>query len=164
VHSVDTNRCILVFNVSVATNGQLISIEREKNASGADIGTGLYVTYTTGNLNANGNLRQAYVDLTLGTLADEQEPGILTPKVGSGVQGADVFVYPQYHSREFFKPFGINQLGYFHSSIATESEISFNLYGVSRTYFTLGSPYISTATVASRGGPAGVTLMVLKTT
>lgn len=162
VFSGDTNRLIIVMFYTISTTGQMISIEREKSALGADVVTGLYVTYSTGSLSSNGNLRQAYVDQTLGTLADEQEPGIIAPLVGTGVTGADVYVYPQYHSREFFKPFGTNQLGYFHSSIAAQSDITFNLYGASRTYFTLGNTFTTTATVASRGGPAGFTLMVRK--
>lgn len=161
--SADTARWTFAFNYNVLGSCQFFSIEREKSALGADVGTGFYATYRNGgSINANGGLRQWYAEYATAVTVDEQEPGIIAPLVGTGVQGADVFVYPQYHSREFFKPFGLNQLGYFHSSIAAESEIVFNLYGASRTYFTLGNTFVTTATVASRGGPAGFTLMVRK--
>lgn len=134
------------------------SIEREVDANGARVGTGVLITTTTNGLNAN-TWKQEYYNFTAGAGGQESDLGIMVPKLGNGTSGADIASYPQHHASGVFLPFGLNQLAYFTSAIAAGTIVSFQLYGATHTYLTIGSGFAG-STGMNRGDIAGTHLMV----
>lgn len=125
------------FRQSVSSTSRIVfwSIEREVNALGARIAGGALITlYAPG----SSVRHQEFFNPTVGGVGQEAFWGVLAPRVGTGVLGADLGIFPQYHVYNAFKPSGLNQLGYFHASMAANQQITIPVYGADHTYYTLG--------------------------
>jgi hypothetical protein len=113
------------------------SLERTKNASGADTGQGILFTAYGATV-----FYQTVWDCVLGQLyTHESSPGILVPALANnGINGSNIAVYPLFHSmgNAFLNP-GLNLLGYFSGAIANNTNTTVSVYGSDHNYITAGS-------------------------
>ena len=162
----DADRFLFAFNFDGPVNSSVArawfwSIEREVNALGQRMAGGAYLSgYST----RDGD-RQEYFSNVIGGVGIETEFGILAPRVGIGLSGTDVAVFPQYLSHSTFKPAGLNQLGYFVGALSDHTPVTIPVYGADHEYYPLGGKFGGAGTTSSlcKGGftnsGAGVTLL-----
>lgn len=123
------------------TNGMLIfSIERTRDAAGAETTDGVLVTYPLDNPATPATWKQLYVQPGVGTLGEATGLGILMPSVGSGVSGGNTAIFPQWFGRGPFLPYGLNLFGYFLDDMPALTPIVITVYGAGHTYLPLGNP------------------------
>jgi len=122
-----------------ATAGVMVfSVERTKDAAGADTGDGLLIAHTIGNPTNATQWRQQYYQLGVGSQGIENRLGILMPSAGSGVTGADTAIYPLWHPKGPFLPYGLNLFGYFTDDLVALNTYVLTVYLAAHTYLALG--------------------------
>lgn len=156
----DTDRFVIVWGFDASDNGTptrciFISVEREVDANGARVGTGVYVTLSG---TSSSPAVQEYFSQLTGGVGQESNLGIHVPRLGNGTNGSVVGIFPQYHVNNVFRPCGLNQFAYFNTAIPKNVTIAFDVYGITHTYYPLGAGAFTTQ--VNRAGATGVTLMV----
>jgi hypothetical protein len=114
-----------------------LSMERTKDANGADTGQGVLITIYIG------GLQTAIWDPKLGMLSPsgfESPAALLVPASGNGTTGSNIAVYPVFHAigNAFHNP-GLAVMGYFNVDIANTTNTTVSVYGSNHTYITTSS-------------------------
>jgi hypothetical protein len=145
--SADTGR--LAFFIGGAGQGHaLFSIERTKDATGADTSDGLLVVIDNG---AVGSAPQHYRLLRfVGTAPPNSTVwGVSVPSGTTYALGANVGVSPvRFFDGQPTNPC-LNFMAYLNADIAVLSSVPVAVYGTSHTYFTIGSSHVSTLGTAN---------------
>lgn len=128
------------FQVGVgATTSFGISIERTKDAAGADTADGvLYFGIGTA-----GGRQQAWFPTGAGVL--EGTLGVMFPGTGTGSNGAQVAIYPIFFTKGTFLYPGLNGFGYANANISALVPITVTVYGADHIYLPVASTYIANA-------------------
>jgi len=160
--SADTNRVTFaLFIQSVSSNYPiLLGIERTKDSTGADTGTGLLIAYTVDG-SAQFGVSQ-YLILAGGTQASS-ETGlsyILPRKSPSETFGGDIGVGILIHFRGIAQQPGANWMFTNTNDVSVEGSISMSLYGATRTYQQLNSYAVIKAIVGSSGGDTSARILM----
>lgn len=134
----DTNRlCMVLWGNNPTASGArviVISIERKKDATGADVAGGLYIHVGSATNGISSAPRAEFYDTTSGPFPNTTNWEALMPQNGLGVLGADVGLFPIYLSNGLFLPAGMNMQAYINTAIADFADISATIYGASHTY------------------------------
>lgn len=120
------------------------SLERTKDAAGADTNDGLLIHWSDSAHNA---IKGRYYQIGVGSPGENNTLGILMPSVGTGIDGANTSVYPAYVPRGPFLPYGMNFFAYFHVDIPALVSFTMTVYGATRTMLPLGNQGHSGAVV-----------------
>jgi len=157
----DTNRALVALFVNGQADTRAIgfSIEREVDANGNLVSSNGGVLLSFFHDPNAPNYEQEFWSPSSGGLGVEGNLGILAPLVGTGVDGFDITLFPQFHAAGIFKPAGLNLFGYFSASLAAGVPVTVTVYGNSHEYYPLGATFANNAGKATRGGPAGVSLL-----
>lgn len=135
----DKGRGVFATDATYPSGTMFFSIERTKDANGADTADGVLVTWATDNVGVATNWQQQYYQLGVGSQGKEGRLGILMPSVGSGVSDGNTAIYPQWIGRGPFLPYGLNLFGYLVDDIPALNTIVFTVYGAGHTYLPLGA-------------------------
>lgn len=126
--------------LATATRTMGLSLERTKDATGADTGEGVLITCYD-----NTNLSTGIWDCKLGMLLSganvlENPTPIFVPGLGTGATGANVAVYPIFHAigNAFHNPC-LALLGYFNADITVNTTATVSVYGTNHTYMAAGN-------------------------
>lgn len=118
------------------------SVERAKDATGADDGTGVFRHvwgFTTGGATTFAGSAHQFLPFPTGSAGGEDvAPPVASHGQGSAVAGADVGVFPVFPAWGILKNPSTNLIVYKTSDIGALATISVPLYGTNRTYLPLG--------------------------
>lgn len=139
-----------------ATTGFYICAGRTKNQSnGTDTSEALLISRTQ----QSSTLFNYYFNFTTSPVAEAS--GIVVPTVGgSGADGTDINIYPNYFYRGGTPIAGLNSIGIFNNDFQGTNPVTLNVLGGSHTYYFLGGASSQLNTVA-RGGTAGTGIGML---
>jgi hypothetical protein len=139
----DTYRCVFVFKGAGGSTSFLMSLERTIDSTGVLTGEGVLITFFSGAAwqqqawnSTTGPYTTAY-EATLGALGPANAP--------LGVSGTQLAIYPVFHNKGVFLPFGLNLFSYIDATIAAGITVTFSAYSVNHTYMPIGSPAITSA-------------------
>lgn len=157
--SASTSRIAFFMSCQNSTFPMLFSIERSKDAAGADTGDGFLALIgdTTGSAAAVWVLFR-YLRPSGNTLGNSTVIGAFVPSGTTWADSGSVFgVCPlRYFNGQPSNP-GLNWAVYFNGDTAAGSSVSLSIYGASHTYMPMGSTYLGTVIA----GAATSTLMML---
>lgn len=142
--------------VSASSSGIYICAGRTKNQSnGEDTSEALLISRST----PSAGLANYYFNFTTSPVAELS--GITTPNVGgSGADGTNINLYPNYFYRGGTPIAGLNSIGIFNNDFQGTNPVTLNVLGGSHTYYFLGGASSQLNTVA-RGGTAGTGIGML---
>lgn len=150
--SADTNRLwFALIGNSGAAGSSLLSIERTKDALGADSNEGVLVTI--GGSAANSAVWTTrfhqFVSFTNNTFPALTVLGAFVPSGTTWADGTAIGVCPvRYHNASPSNP-GLNLMVYLNGDTPASSAVSIAAYGTSHTYLPLGTGVFSTAVPAN---------------
>lgn len=136
----DTHRCVFAFKGSSLATSFIMSLERTIDTSGVTTGEGVLITFFGSSVwsqqawNTTTGPYTAY-EVTLGALGPANAP--------FGVSGTQLAIYPIFHNKGVFLPFGLNLFAYVDATIAAGITLTFSAYSVNHTYMPIGATAIS---------------------
>lgn len=135
-----TGRGVFATGLNVAAIAAVLvfSVERTKDATGADTADGVLITYNAGTGTAASSWRQVCYQIGVGSQGTENRLGFCMPSLGGGSDGVNITVYPQWIGRGPFLPYGLNLFGYFTDDIVALNTIALTVYGAGHTYLPMG--------------------------
>lgn len=119
--------------------GMILSVERTKDATGADDATGICMFSMGGSSATVFNAQDQIVPFTGVVPAADASPAIASGTGTSGVFGTDVGVFPHFPVFGKALPPELGLLSYKNADIAAISQISVTLYGTAHNYLALGN-------------------------
>lgn len=136
--------------------GFYICAGRSKNQiSGQDTNEALLISRSAG----NAGITNYYFNFTSSPVAEAS--GIVVPTVGgSGADGTDINIYPNYFYRGGTPISGLNSIGIFNNDFQGTNPVTLTVLGGSHSYYFLGGVSSQLNTVA-RGGTAGTGIGML---
>jgi hypothetical protein len=135
----DTHRCVFCIKGAGTTTTFLFSLERTLDTSGNITGEGLLLAWWTGSWS-----QQAYNCLTGPYTVIETSLGAVGPSASPlGTTGTQVAIYPIFHNKGVFLPFGLNLFGYVDATIAFGSVLTFSAYSSNHSYMPIGATQIT---------------------
>lgn len=150
----DTNRLGIAVLGSSAANSMGLWIERTVDTAGVVTAEGVLIIYRS--LSAWGQVAWNQVTGSYGVV--EASLGAMGAALAPfGMYGTQLAIYPIFHNKGVFLPYGLNALVYENTLIGVSSTISFTIYAASHTYMTLGATGFG---AAGRGGFSTATLMM----
>lgn len=147
-----TNRLVFFAHLGTAatTNTSMVlGIERTKDDTGADTAEGVLVFLTT----SSGSSWRQQVLFPTGAGTQETTLGIIMPTVGTGANGVQIAVYPQFYTKGVFLNPALNLLGYINANLSALTPTAITIYGATHTYLPIGT---SIHQSLARVGPTGV--------
>lgn len=144
VGSGDTDRIYMIFNAFTTSLNCHLSIERSKDANGANSGDGLLIS--AGISGQDNKMRMAFAAFTGSQPPLETDGTAMLPISGSSSYGANVGTWPipYFNFGAKVNP-GLNQLIYRTADISSQIPVLVTTYdGVAHTYLPLGHVYHST--------------------
>jgi hypothetical protein len=149
----DTNRLVFAFKGAGVTTSFMISLERTIDSTGALSTEGVLIIVF-----ASSNFSQVAFNAALGPYTTyETTLGALGPQNAPlGVNGVQLAIYPIFHNKGVFLPFGMNVFAYIDATIAAGSTITFSAYTVNHTYMPIGTPAISGALQRTSAGSSSI--------
>lgn len=133
---------------SQLTSGTCWAVERTKDATGADTAEGILLL---GN-EAGGQIWRQQVVFPTGAGTLETTLGIIMPMVGTGANGVQIAVYPQFYTKGTFLNPGLNLLAYINANLSALTPTAITFYGATHTYLPLGTQCFQ---ALARTGPTG---------
>lgn len=151
----NSNRFGLGLFVS-SSAGFYICAGRSKNQiNGSDTSEALLISRTAG----NAGILNYYFNFTTSPVAEPS--GIVTPTTGgSGADGTNINIYPNYFFRGGTPIVGLNSVGIFNNDFQGTNPVPLTLLGTTRNYYFLGgiSPQLNSV---ARGGIGGTGIGML---
>lgn len=133
-----------------SNNGIFVSIERLKDAAGADTSEGVYFL--------NGNTFNGYSAQTVGSVgivSNAESPICAGTLSGTtAVLGTEVGTFPIYPARNKMYPPCLGGIGYISADITAITPFPLTVYGVSRTYLPLGAVGIAASPIRQNANGA----------
>lgn len=133
----DTHRFCFAISGAAGNTSLVFSIERILDNTGALTSEGATLIVRTG-----GAWEQIVWSVLTGpyTAAWETSLGALPPTVAPwGVYGTEVSMYPIYHHKGVYLPYGMNGFAYFDATLTAGSPVTFTVYGAVHTFMPLGT-------------------------
>lgn len=132
-----------------------LSVERTKNASGADTPEGVLIASAT----AGGtNAQQQFLQSGGGAAPLEASLGVLVPTVGTGSSGQAIAIYPVFWSKGVFLNPGLGIMVGFIANLTPGMAVTFSVYGSPHSFYVIGP----TVTAIQRGSVANPITLLLR--
>lgn len=155
----DSSRFVILFDYT-GGGGFFFSIERSKDATGADTAEAVIYLYKTGTSGAGLGI-QAW-DTTLGTKSGNPFTGVgaLFPNASSFASGSQIGVAPIMPEKPIFMNPILGAVGYYTGDITTGNTFVAYMYGVAHQYYGGNSALASG--IAFRGAGGGTEALAIR--
>jgi hypothetical protein len=137
----DAYRCVFALKGASLATSFIMSLERTIDSTGVVTGEGVLITFL-----ANSTWSQQAWNATIGpyTTIYEGTLGALGPQqTPLGVSGTQLAIYPVFHNKGVFLPFGLNLFAYIDATIAAGITLTFSAYSVNHIYMPIGAPSVT---------------------
>lgn len=128
--------------VGISTsNCQMFSFERTKDSTGADTNQGLLIIWKVTAGTGASAFQTLFWDRVIGTVYTSSSLGMITALIQSTTMknGTQIGVSPIFQANGPFLNPPIGVLAYLEADIVAKGAVTFQMYGVSRTYMPIGS-------------------------